>query len=222
MGENAWAGQLPAVKSKADLVYESLHRAIAQGDLKAGERVNMDELSRSLGVSKIPIREAVKRLEADGLLVSRVHSGVTVAAVDETEMRGVFLAREAIEALVAELAAERITDGQLADLEQVQGLMRAALDAGAVDELADLNSRFHGVLAQAAGYRILGELTDQLLLTVRRYRINAPTSGLSWRSVVAEHDVILDALRLRDPQAAASAARTHISSQADLEVAKKA
>ncbi|MFK0195130.1 GntR family transcriptional regulator [Kitasatospora sp. NPDC090308] len=212
-----WAKSLPPVKSKADLAYESLHRAIADGDLKPGERVNMDELSRALGVSKIPIREAVKRLESDGLLVTRPHAGPVVAGVDAAEMRGVFLAREAIEALVAELAAARITEDRLAELADVQARMTAALDAGTTERMAELNSRFHGVLAEAAGYRVLAELTDQLLLTVRRYRVAAPLDTGSWEAVVAEHEVLLTAVRSRDPRAAADAARAHIRSQADQE-----
>ncbi|MFC8718086.1 GntR family transcriptional regulator [Kitasatospora sp. NPDC057198] len=219
MGENSWANPLPAVKSKADLAYESLHRAIAEGDLKPGERVNMDELSRALGVSKIPVREAVKRLEADGLLVSRPHAGVTVAAVDVAEMRGVFLAREAIEALVAELAAARITEERLTAVEAVQADMRAALANGELTAMAELNSRFHGLLAEAAGYRVLAELTDQLLLTVRRYRVTAPMGEREWATVVAEHEALLTTLRARDPRAAADAARLHMRAQADHEVA---
>ncbi|WP_329877302.1 GntR family transcriptional regulator [Streptomyces sp. BE20] len=202
------------MKSKADLVYESLHNAIAQGDLKPGERINMDELARRFGISKIPIREAVKRLESDGLLDSRVHAGVTVASVDVTEMRGVFLAREAIETLVASLAAERIDDTRIRELEKIQRAMHAALDAGTTEKMADLNSRFHRTLAETAGYRVLGELTEQLLLTIRRYRITAPLGDRNWRSVVDEHDVIVEALRRHDPEAAADAARAHISSQA--------
>ncbi|MED7949009.1 GntR family transcriptional regulator [Streptomyces sp. BE303] len=218
MGQGSWAERIPAVKSKADLVYESLRNAIAQGDLRSGERINMDELARTFGISKIPIREAVKRLESDGLLDSRVHAGVTVASVDVAEMRGVFLAREAIEALIASIAAERIDGTRLGGLEGVQRAMRGALDAGELVRMAELNSRFHRVLAEAAGYRVLGELTEQLLLTIRRYRITAPMGDRNWRSVVDEHDVIMDALRRRDPEAAADAARAHISSQVVHEV----
>ncbi|ROR46422.1 GntR family transcriptional regulator [Kitasatospora cineracea] len=216
---NSWAKSLPVAKSKADLAYESLHRAIAGGDLKPGERVNMDELSRALGVSKIPIREAVKRLEADGLLVTRPHAGPVVAGVDAAEMRGVFLAREAIETLVAELAAARITEEQLAELAEVHAGMRAALAAGGTEQLAELNSRFHRVLAEAAGYRVLAELTDQLLLTVRRYRVAAPLDTASWETVAAEHEALLTAVRSRDPRAAADAARRHMRSQAAQEPA---
>ncbi|MGV9271672.1 GntR family transcriptional regulator [Kitasatospora sp. NPDC003701] len=213
MDRTSWAERIPAVKSKADLVYESLRSAIAQGDLRPGERINMDELARRFGISKIPIREAVKRLESDGLLVSRVHAGVTVASIDVAEMRGVFLAREAIEALVAQLAAERMDDARLAEFEQIQRAMHDALDAGELEKMAELNSRFHQALADSAGYRVLRDLIEQLLLTIRRFRITVP-GDWDWRSVATEHDVIVDALRRRDPASAATAVRAHIGSQA--------
>ncbi|WP_329324650.1 GntR family transcriptional regulator [Streptomyces luteogriseus] len=220
MTQNSWAGRLPTVKSKADLVYESLHAAIADGQLRPGERINMDELARTFGVSKIPVREAVKRLESEGLLTSRVHSGVAVAEVDTKEMRGVFLARGAIEELVGRLAAQNTDDTLLAGLDRVQDAMREALGRNAMSELPELNSRFHQLLAEASGYRILGELTDQLLLTIRRYRIVAPIDTANWRSVVEEHEAIIDALRAGDADGAARAAREHTASQARHEVSE--
>ncbi|WP_164992455.1 GntR family transcriptional regulator [Streptomyces sp. L2] len=218
MAEKTWAARLPAVKSKADLVYESLRGAIADGHLRPGERINMDEMARNLGVSKIPVREAVKRLESEGLLTSRVHSGVVVAQVDKTEMRGVFLAREAIDGLVARLAAEHSDDGLLRNLEAVQDGMRDALRTTDTDELQRLNSEFHRLLAEASGYRILTELTEQLLLTIRRYRVTAPQDARNWSAVIDEHDAIMDALRRKDAGAAAAAAQAHTLSQAGHEV----
>ncbi|HVK19728.1 MAG TPA: GntR family transcriptional regulator [Actinokineospora sp.] len=217
MTQKNWAAALPAVKSKAEMVYDTLHAAIAAGDLRAGDRVNMDELARSMGVSKIPIREAVKRLESDGLLVSRAHAGVIVAGVEEKEMRGVFLAREAIEGLVGRLAAEHATEDVVAALETVQQDMRAALGSGRVDELPELNSAFHRRLAEASGYQILSELTEQLLLTVRRYRVSAPVADQNWNSVIDEHDTIIAALRERDPDTVAAACGSHVLSQAGRE-----
>ncbi|MFI5527108.1 GntR family transcriptional regulator [Kitasatospora sp. NPDC051853] len=212
MGEQA-----QTARSKAGLVYDSLRRAIVEGDLAAGQRLNMDEIARSLGVSKIPVREAVKHLEADGLLVSRAHSGVSVAVLDAAEMRGVFLAREAVETLVAALAVERITAAGLEELESLQARMRSALDQGEVGPLAELNSRFHSELARAAGYRVLTVLTEQLMLTVRRYRVNSPLDPEDWRAVITEHEEILTALRGRDPRAV-EATRAHIGARADHEV----
>ncbi|MCX5078695.1 GntR family transcriptional regulator [Streptomyces sp. NBC_00513] len=218
MTAKAWSGRLPEVKSKADLVYESLRSAIGEGQLRPGAKVNMDELARDYGVSKIPVREAVKRLESEGLLVAKVHSGVTVASVDLTEMRGVFLAREAIEGLVAGLVAEKADGALIAELEDIQGMMRRSLQEGSMEALPQLNSSFHQSLAAATGYRILSELTEQLLMTIRRYRLVEPIDPINWRSVIEEHDAIVAALRAGDTTAAAEAARAHTASQARHEV----
>ncbi|MEU9705792.1 GntR family transcriptional regulator [Streptomyces sp. NPDC047981] len=217
MNGTRWSGRIPAVKSKADLVHESLRTAIARGDLAPGARINMDELARNYGVSKIPVREAVKRLESEGLVVSRVHSGVTVAEVDLHEMRGVSLAREAIEGLVCRLASKNVDPGLLIELERIQVAMRAALADRAIGALPELNTRFHHALAAASGYRILAELTGQLVLTIRRYRITAPMDEANWRAVVEEHDAIVGALRSGDEAAAVRAARAHAAPQSEYE-----
>ncbi|MEU6825421.1 GntR family transcriptional regulator [Streptomyces atriruber] len=219
MTVSRWAGQLPTVKSKADLVHESLRTAIADGTLAPGERVNMDELARSFGVSKIPVREAVKRLESQGLLTSRIHSGVTVAGVDRAEMRGVFLAREAIEGLVSGLAAENTSAELLHELARIQKAMRKALAAGTLDALPGLNSEFHQVLACASGYRTLAELTEQLLLTIRRHRVTAPMDETNWQSVIQEHGAIIEAVRRGDARAATTASRAHTAAQSQHEAA---
>ncbi|MFF7738869.1 FCD domain-containing protein [Streptomyces sp. NPDC007984] len=212
-----WAGRLPAVKSKADLVYDSVRAAVASGELRPGERINMDELARAFGVSKIPVREAVKRLESEGLLISRVHSGVTVSEVDKNEIRGVFLAREAIEGLVGRLAAQNADPGLISGLQDVQRRMRAAVGAGDDQVLSALNTDFHRRLAAASGYRVLAELTEQLLLTIQRYRLIAPKDGMDWGSVVEEHEAVIRALRGGDPEAVAAAASAHTVSQSRLE-----
>ncbi|MFD9844156.1 GntR family transcriptional regulator [Streptomyces parvus] len=219
MNVTSWSGRIPAVKSKADLVHESLRAAIVSGDLAPGARINMDELARSYGVSKIPVREAVKRLESEGLVVSRVHSGVIVAEVDKEEMRGVFLAREAIEGLVCGLAAKNADSGLLGELERIQAAMRAALADGVIETLPELNTRFHHALATASGFRILAELTGQLLLTIRRYRITAPMDEVNWRAVIEEHEAIVEALRIGDAAAVVAAARAHTTAQSQYEAA---
>lgn len=85
---------------------------------------------------------------------------------------------------------------------------------GATEQLPELNSDFHRALSEASGYRILAELTEQLLLTIRRFRIASPVDTQNWQAVVEEHDAIIEALRLGDPAGAAAAAQAHTISQA--------
>ncbi|GEB60253.1 FCD domain-containing protein [Streptomyces gardneri] len=96
-----------------------------------------------------------------------------------------------------------------------QGFTHA--ESGAIDRLSELNTSCHRALAEATGYRILADLTEQLLLTIRRYRAVAPIDEMNWRSVI-EHDGIIGALRRGDATAAADAARAHTVAQARHEV----
>ncbi|WP_163013824.1 GntR family transcriptional regulator [Streptomyces sp. S1] len=213
MSVQKWAGRLPAVKSKADLVYDSLRAAIASGELRPGERINMEELGRTFGVSKIPVREAVKRLESENLLTSRAHAGVTVAEVDHDEIRGVFLARQAIEGLVARLAAQEGDATLVDDLSLIQEAMHRALEENGAQTLSRLNTDFHRRIAAASGYRVLVDVTEQLLLTIQRYRLVIPRDDADWRSVLEEHEIVIDSLRTGGPDTVAAAARAHTVSQ---------
>lgn len=206
---------LPAVPSKADLVYEHVSAEILNGTLQPGQRLSMDGLARTLGVSKIPIREAMQRLESQGLVVQQQHAGPTVARISAQQLRGVYLTRQEIEPLAARLAAPTIDDATLDRLDRLQLAMRERLMAGQLTEISPLNSEFHHAIAEATGYQILVEFTGRLLTAVRRYRVSAPLEADNWRRVIAEHDAIVTALRAHDADAAAEAARTHAASQAD-------
>ncbi|BCJ37048.1 GntR family transcriptional regulator [Actinocatenispora thailandica] len=211
---------LPAVPSKADLVYEHISAEILNGALQPGQRLSMDALARTLGVSKIPIREAMLRLESHGLVVQQQHAGPTVARISAHQLRGVYLARQEIEPLAARLAAPLIDATALDRLDRLQMSMREHLLAGRLAEISPLNSAFHETVAQATGFEILVEFTERLLTAVRRYRVSAPLEADNWRRVIAEHDAIVTALRAHDADAAAVAARTHAASQADHDTAR--
>lgn len=204
--------------SKSDQVYDYLRDEILNGKIPPGERLSMDGLARRLGVSKIPIREAMQRLETHGLVQQRPHVGPAVAPVTRHQLRGVYLTRQAVEPLVARLAAETISETQLIELDRVQMSMRQHLVDDALTEMSGLNSAFHQTIADAAGYEILDDVTSRLLMAIRRYRAVAPLDGSDWRDVITEHDAIIGALRHHDPEAAATAAHHHASSQAEQEL----
>src|SRR5690349_17560829 len=130
---------LAGFQTKADLVYERLRDAILSGELKPGERVNVDALARQLGTSKIPLREAVQRLTTQGLVVQpNPHAGAQVAPLSLREMRGVYLARGALEGLAARVAATTVSDAELAELQQMHEQMRQRLVDGDHRDLSTL------------------------------------------------------------------------------------
>ncbi|MFC5005002.1 GntR family transcriptional regulator [Dactylosporangium cerinum] len=209
---------LAGFQTKADLVYERLRDAILSGELKPGERVNVDALSRQLGTSKIPLREAVQRLTTQGLVVQpNPHAGAQVAPLSLREMRGVYLARGALEGLAARVAATTVSDAELAELQDMHEQMRQQLAAGDHRDLSTLNRRFHTGIADATHYATLRELTDLTLLRVQHYRIGVRVEP-AWEQVISEHSAILDALRRRDADQAEQAAREHVEWQLGVEL----
>ncbi|WP_353651248.1 GntR family transcriptional regulator [Nakamurella sp. A5-74] len=213
----ASSSALPVLPSKTDQVFDLIRARILDGRLQPDQRISMDELSRELGVSKIPVREAIGRLEALGFVTNKQHAGPAVAAVDIRQLNGAYLARAELEPLIARLAAQNASVASVRSLAVVHKHMSAALANGRHQLLADLNSEFHAGLAAMTGYAILGEIDEALLLAVRRYRVIDPLTTDNWARVVREHEIILDAVRAGDGTAAAAAARHHAESQAGLE-----
>ncbi|GAA2354731.1 GntR family transcriptional regulator [Dactylosporangium salmoneum] len=194
-------------QTKADQVHERLRAAILSGSLPPGARLNVDALSRDLGIGKVPLREAVQRLAAHGLVTQPgPHSGAQVATLSLTELRGLLVTHAALEALSARLAAATVADAELAALQELHEQMRAG--SGPADCLPGLSDRFHAAIAAATGNAPLCELLERTRLRLRHYRV-AVRRTPPWPTVIAEHASLLDALRRRDAPAAERAARDH-------------
>jgi DNA-binding GntR family transcriptional regulator len=197
--------------SKADLVYRRLSAAILDGTLKPLARLNADEIARRLGVSKIPVREALQRLEIQGLVTQTQHAGASVAPLSENEIVGIRHARLALDPLVARLAAQRATPALLANVRAIEDRMRRKIARGDTRGLDELNRDFHSAIARASGFDVLVDLVEATLLRVRRYRALAPMSPELWTLVLDEHDAIVRAIAERDAEAAERAACKHAS-----------
>ena len=210
---------LTGFQTKTDLVYERLRTAILNGEMRPGERLNIDAMARQLGISKIPLREAIQRLAGQGLVVQpNPHAASMVAPLSLREMRGVYLARGALEGLAARVAAETISDGELAALTELHEQMAFRYQRGTLAPLSDLNRQFHNTIADATRYATLRELTDLTLLRVQHYRVGIRVAP-AWDQVIQEHAAILAALRAHDPVAAEQAARDHVEWQLGVELA---
>ncbi|MER7283163.1 GntR family transcriptional regulator [Dactylosporangium sp. NPDC000244] len=210
--------RLDGFQTKADVVYDRLRRAILAGELRPGARINIDALSRSLGISKIPLREAIQKLTGQGLVVQpNPHAGAHVAPLSLREMRGVYLARGAMEGLAARVAATTIGDGELDELEELHEQMRFQFERGRLTPMSELNRRFHTGIATATRYATLREMTDLALLRVQHYRVGVRVDP-AWGQVITEHAAILDALRRHDPDDAERAARDHVEWQLGVEL----
>ena len=209
-GSASLAG-LPKVTPSANLpshVQSVLQEAILNGALAPGERLFVDEVAAHFGVSKIPIREALKALETAGWVQSQPRRGTYVRPLSREELRETFEMRRLLEPYSAALAAKRRTDAQLAQLKGLLSLSAAALKAGDVIALTDTNSRFHSTMGDAAGNKMLSESIAKLELQLRRYFVS-----VEWqqrRESMAQHKAIFEAIRDQDVKLAERLTLAHI------------
>ncbi|ADD41322.1 GntR family transcriptional regulator [Stackebrandtia nassauensis] len=185
--------------SKAEYVHEVLRNEIMSGQLTAGAAVPQDEIARRLGVSITPVREALRRLESEGLISYRPHRGATVSELSQDAAHELYLLRGAIEGLCARLAADRITDAELAELHRIHDLMLTEQANGSVENLADHSRQFHDLIARAGGPAFLA---DHLSSIWKNHPV--PTENSLWHDptdaarFLEAHRDLLEALTARD------------------------
>ncbi|MCC6174299.1 MAG: GntR family transcriptional regulator [Chloroflexi bacterium] len=197
------------VKSKAEAVYDLLRDRILSGEVAPGQPLSIDGLARELGVSKIPIREAIARLEAERLVEVVMHVGARVAPISVAEAENIYPIRHVLCDLGVHLAAGQIGDRTLDDLERLQDEMEAATRARDTRRIDPLNREFHLAIVRASGNPQLYELYRDLMHRCSRFRANVVLSQQRAVEVMREHRAILDALWRRDVEAAVRASREH-------------
>lgn len=199
------------VLSLAERAYRRLRDAILGGALPAGGRVSERALGKSLGVSAQPVREALRRLEAEGLVATSPRRGTVVADLDARVLGEMNLIRLALEGSAAALAARKATSEDLSALRAQLGAMREATAAGDIASLARANEAFHERLRAAAGNAFLTRALETLRAYDRVARLRAlGSSPREPAQALREHASLLAALRRRDPDLAEARMRAHV------------
>ena len=181
---------------------------IISGHYPPGERIVELQLAKELGTSQSPIREALRDLATVGIVTITARRGARVRQPSAKELADVSVVRSEVDALAARLAAELITEEQLADLADLVAEMHERLADGDFPGVTDADARFHQLIAQASANRALERALDQLAPFTRTF-ITLTLPDVDVRGIVLEHDDILAALRNRQPGRAAEAARAH-------------
>lgn len=192
-------------------VYALLRRVIVEGRLEPGVALNEPAITRHLNISRTPVREALLRLQRDGLIELRPQSGTFVAPIDTTRVEEGMIVREALEARVAAITAERITDRVLADLETETELMAAAAERGDGRAFIEADDRFHRLLVDASGYAHIAVIIDQVNAQLDRIRYLSVTVPERPEASVNEHREIIGRLRRGDADGSAAALRQHLN-----------
>jgi DNA-binding GntR family transcriptional regulator len=195
--------------SRADIAYRRLKAAIEGGTLAPGRRMREAELAEWLGISRTPVRDALKQLESDGLLVAAPRRGLVVAALDQQQVSEIYALRDVLEGLAAHLAAQQASAAEIAALEIVLDRQAETLESDGAT-LAQLNHVFHDRIYRTARNRyllqVLGALESSLaLLPGTTYDHPGRAAG-----ALTEHQAIVKAIAAHDPEAAECAARAHI------------
>ncbi|HEX2766415.1 MAG TPA: GntR family transcriptional regulator [Candidatus Limnocylindria bacterium] len=204
------SGDAPVPSSER--VYQALRHRILAGMLEPGSRLVELQLATEFTVSRTPVREALKRLTAEGLIRVDPVRGIVVSDVDARELEEIFVVREVLDGLAARLAAGRVSSTDLTKLHLLMDMMRDAVRTGQWEGMVQANIKFHDVLHQAAGNERLRHLTRNLLDFVRRFSNEAFASQERAAEVLAEHEEIIRAMELRDPDLAEKVARRHVES----------
>ncbi|MGD9868383.1 MAG: GntR family transcriptional regulator, partial [Hyphomicrobiales bacterium] len=198
---------LPARKSRPGDALSDLRAAILDGSLGPGTPLRQDKLAATFGVSKIPVREALLRLVAEGLVAVEANRGFTVARLEAGEAEEVLDIRAVLECRAVSIAVPQMTDGAIAEATRI---LDEAEATDSIDRWGELNWAFHATLYEPAGRPKLAQLIRQTSNQTERY-IRVLISNSSYRSVAErEHRTILAACSLRNAAAAAALLDQHI------------
>jgi len=181
-----------------DTVVARLRDLIVEGALAPGARIAERQLCESLGVSRTPLREALKVLASEGLVELLPNRGARVARLDERDVEDMFQVMGALEALAGTLACAQMTEGELAEIAALHYEMLAQYTRRKLPEYFRLNQAIHAAIVAAARNPVLMTTYQSLAGRIRRARYFANLSDERWRHAVEEHEAILDALRARD------------------------
>lgn len=204
--------QIEQYKPLRDIVFETLRKAILDGDLKPGERVMEVQLAEELGVSRTPVREAIRKLELEGLLIMVPRKGAYVADVSIKDVLSVLEIRASLEGLGASLAAERITGEEVERLKQSARDFEEMHKADDRDGMVEKDTEFHSILLSASRNKKLLEIVEGLSDYVQRFRVIYFTEYSDSKKIMEEHRKILEAIDERDIDKANKAAQDHIES----------
>lgn len=197
-----------------DVVFHTLREAILRGDLKPGERLMELQLAAQLGVSRTPIREAIRMLEQEGLAVTMPRKGAEVAKMTLKGMEDVLEIRAALDELACQLACERISTEELEQLEACMIEFENCLKTENVKKIAEADVKFHDVIYEATRNPKLITLLNNLREQIYRYRVEYLKDVNTHPILIKEHRAIFDALRNRNVSDALLAIREHVDNQA--------
>ena len=197
-----------------DVVFNTLRQAILRGEFKPVERLMEIQLANKLGVSRTPIREAIRKLELEGLVIMIPRKGAEVADITEKSLRDVLEVRKALEELAVQLACEKITQEELEELEKAGENFKKILKRSKdITEVAEADVRFHDVIYMATDNQKLIHLLNKLREQMYRYRVEYLKNPDVHEQLTQEHEEIVYHIKRREKVEATAVTCQHIDNQ---------
>ena len=197
-------------------VARKLRSMLVEGRIAAGAKLNERALSEKLQVSRTPLREAIRQLAAEGLVVLLPHRGAVAIELDEDEVRHSFELMAALEGLSGELAAQRITEPELQAIQALHFEMMAAFTRRDLSAYYRLNAQIHAAINAAAKNPVLARTYAQTNARLQALRFRSNQDERKWKRAVKEHSQMVDALAARDAPALRALLITHLNHKRDV------
>lgn len=202
--------KLDSYQPLREVVCESLREAIRNGVLKPGERIMEIQLAEELGVSRTPVREAIRKLELEGYVAMMPRRGTYVANMSIRDINEIFEIRTALESLSNGLAAEHITDEELEHLQRLLVIIGGYIKDGNIEKIVETDIEFHDLMYHAARNQRLVGIISNLRDQLTRFRTLSMSYPGRLEATLDEHRTIVEAIANGDRKAASKAAEQHM------------
>lgn len=196
-----------------DLVFATLRKAILMGNLRPGDRLLEEHLAARMGVSRTPIREAIRKLELEGLVIMVPRCGASVASINADKVKDVLEVRSALDELAIKLACQNITEEQIRRLNEAKLRFETNTTGSSIARIVDADVKFHDIIIEASGNEKLVQMMTNLSESIYRYRYECVKDSLIYDELIEEHREMYDSIIAGDKERAANAARIHIEKQ---------
>lgn len=210
MGRKLLPIQLESYKPLREIVFETMREAIIRGDLAPGERLMEVQLAEEMGVSRTPVREAIRKLELEGFVAMIPRKGAYVADYTIKDITDVFEIRAALESLAAGLACERITEQEIDELQILVVKVGKTIKDNDLDALVEVDTEFHDRIYKASRNSRLEQMISNLREQIQRFRATSLASPGRIKDTLEEHKAIVDAIATRDIALAQRLAAEHV------------
>jgi len=191
--------------------YETIKKSILNLEVKGGEQLRIEELAEQMGISRTPVREALLKLESEGIVRAASRVGFFVAALTKRDFTELFERREILESYAAEKAVNSIEEQDLRQLEELQQKATAAVEEGNLTAFMETEIAIHALILRKANNARLARMIESIKDLIQRERIISLKSADNVRKTHQEHGQIISALQQRDAKLAASVMRSHLA-----------